>query len=128
MSGIQEFNCYPCGRSWQGTYSFWRGYLSPCPVCGRACQAFCDTEVFADQQEMQGLLIDGPPLDPDIESDERTEADLEAERDQIHDEIAEALGAVESENSEADEESDTDEDADGDGNSDGDGDGSGDGF
>ena len=126
MSGIQEFICYPCGQSWQDTYSFWRGYRSPCPLCGRACQAFRDTEVFTDQQEMEGLLIDGPPLDPDIESDERTEADLEAERDQIRDEIGEALGAVESETSDAEADSDTDEDADGD--ADGDGDASGDGF
>jgi hypothetical protein len=32
--------------------------------------------VYADQQEMEGLY-DGPPLDPDIECDERTEAGLE---------------------------------------------------
>src|ERR1700719_1904878 len=120
----QKFICYPCGRSWRDPYSVWRGYLSRCPGCGRACQAFCDTEVFADQQEMEGLLIDGPPLDPDTESDERTEADLEGERDKIHDEICEALGAVESETSDADEDSDADGDAD----ADGDGDSSGDGF
>jgi hypothetical protein len=120
----EKFICYPCGRSWRDTYSVWRGYLSRCPGCGRACQAFCDTEVFADQQEMEGLLIDGPPLDPDIESDGLTEADLEGERDQIRDEICEALGAVESETSDTDEDSDSDEDADGDA----DGSDSGDGF
>lgn len=122
MSGVQQFVCHDCTLFWRDEYSFWNGYQSTCPRCGKSCEAVCDTQVFADQQEMEGLLIDGPPLDLDIESDERTEADLESERDQIRDEIAEALGAVESENSDADEDSDGDEDADSDG------DGSGDGF
>jgi|SRR5665213_984865 len=115
----EKFICYSCGRSWQDTYSFWRGYHSPCPGRGRACQAFCDTEVFVDQEEMAGLVIDGPPLDPDIE-DERTEADLEVERGQIHDEIAEALGAVGSAPA-TDDDSDTEGDADADGGDSGDG-------
>jgi hypothetical protein len=83
-----------------------------------------DTEVFADQEEMRGVFIDGPIFDFDTEGDERTEEDLEAERDLIHDEIAEAVGAVESDAS--DEDADADEDADGDGS--GDGNGSGEGF
>jgi hypothetical protein len=121
MSGVQEFVCHDCTQFWRDEYSFWNGYQSTCPRCGKSCEAVCDTQVFADQQEMEGLY-DGPLFDFEGETAERTEADLESERDQIRDEICEALGAVEPETSDADEDSDTDEDADGDA------DGSGDGF
>jgi len=119
MSGVQEFVCYSCAQFWRDKYSFWNGYQSTCPRCGKSCEAVCDTQVYADEQEMEGILIDGPPLDPDIESDERTEADVEAGRGQIRDEIAEALGAVEFEISNADEDADSDADADGDDSDDG---------
>ncbi len=122
MSSVQEFVCHDCMRFWRDKYSFWNGYQSTCPRCGKACEAVCDTQVYADQQEMEGLF-DGPLFDIEAESYEKSygksEVDLEAERDQIHDEIAEALGAVESETSDADEDSDTDQDADGDGSGDG---------
>lgn len=112
MSGVQQFICYPCGKSWQDKYTFWRGYRSPCPLCGKLCEAFCDTQVFADQKEMRGLY-DGPLFDFDDEGLEKTEADLEAERDLIHDEITEALGAVEADTSDIDDDgADAEADAD----------------
>jgi hypothetical protein len=110
----EVFICYSCGLEWRDTYSIWRGYCSPCPGCGKACQAFCDTEVFADQEEMAHLPTDYRSLHPNFEDDERTEADLDAERGQIRDEIVEALGAVAS-TSDTVEDSDADEDADDDG-------------
>jgi hypothetical protein len=111
MSTVQEFVCYDCAQFWRDKYSFWNGYQSACPRCGRSCEAVCDTQAFADQKEMRGVY--DRPLCDFREGYGRTEADLEAERDLIHDEIVEALGAVESA-SEADEDSDGDEDADGD--------------
>jgi hypothetical protein len=118
MSGVQEFVCHDCMRFWRDKYSFWNGYQATCPRCGKACEAVCDTQVFADQQEMEGLF-DGPLFDFEAESYEKAEADLEGERDQIRDEISEALGAVESEASDADEDSDADGDAGGDDSGDG---------
>jgi hypothetical protein len=111
MSGVQEFVCYDCSQFWRDKYSFWNGYQSACPLCGKSCEAVCDTQAFADQKEMRGLY--DRPLHDYREGYGRTEADLEAERDLIHDEIVEALGAAES-TSEADEDSDSDQDADGD--------------
>jgi hypothetical protein len=113
MSCFQQFICYPCGQSWQDKYTFWNGYRSPCPLCGKLCEAFCDTQVFADQKEIDSLY-DAPLFGFDSEGPEKTEADLEAERDLIHDEIAEALGAVEADTSDihdgsAEAEADTDE-------------------
>jgi hypothetical protein len=108
VSDVREFICHPCAQKWRDTYTFWRGYLSACPLCGRQCEAICDTQVFADQKEMKGLF-DGPLFEVDGEHPERTEGDLEAERDTIHDEIAEALGAVEADISDI---GDSDADAD----------------
>jgi hypothetical protein len=108
MSSTREFICYPCGQLWHDEYTFWRGYLSPCPLCGEQCQAVCDTQVFADQQEMAGFY-EAPLFDFREKTPEKTEADLEAERDLIHDEIVEALGAVEADMSDVDDsEADTD--------------------
>jgi hypothetical protein len=118
MSSVQEFVCHDCALFWRDKYSFWNGYQSTCPRCGKACEAVCDTQVYADQQEMEGVY-EGPLVDFEGESHEKAEADLEAERDQIRDEISEALGAVESEASDADEDSDADGDADGDDSGDG---------
>jgi hypothetical protein len=120
MSSVQEFTCQDCAQFWRDKYSFWNGYRSACPRCGKACDAVCDTQVHSDQQEMAGFY-DGPLFDFESEDYEKTEADLDAERDVIHDEIAEAIGAVGSETSGADEDSDGDEDAEGDADGGGDG-------
>ena len=106
MSDVQEFVCDDCMLFWRDKYTFWNGYQSACPSCGKACKAVCDTQVFDDEREMAGVY-DGRLLNREAGNYEKTEADLEAERDQIRDEIVEALGAVEAE-------SDVDADADGD--------------
>jgi len=114
MSNREEFVCFPCGQWWFDTYSLWRGYVSPCPHCGRSCKAYCDTDVFADHQEAESVrryetLYDAPCFD----EFEKTEESLEAERGEIHDEIAESIAAVE-----ADVGDDQDADSDGDGEGD----------
>jgi len=122
MSSREQFVCFPCGHCWYDTYSLWQGYMSSCPRCGRNCQAYRDTEMFADRQEMAGLGVYGPLFDdPDFYGYEKTEEDLEAERDQIHDEIAESLGAVESVTSGADEDIGADADVGADGEASGEG-------
>jgi hypothetical protein len=113
MSSIQEFVCDGCTLYWRDKYSFWNVYQSACPQCGKLCGAVCDTQMYADQQEMAGLY-NGPLFNTDDEDFEQSEADLEGERDLIRDEIVEALGAIESETGQAHEDSDTDEDANGD--------------
>ncbi len=117
MSSVQVFVCHDCAQSWRDKYSFWNGYQSTCPRCGKACEAVCDSQVFADQREWKGFY-DAPVFDFEDAGREKTEADLEADRDVIHDEIAEALGAVET------DVSDPDSDADEDGDSGAEGDGS----
>lgn len=115
MSRIEEFVCHDCTQFWRDKYSFWNGYQSTCPLCGKACDAVCDTQMYADQQEMRGLY-DRPLHDYRDKyrdkSDERTEDDLEAERELIHDEIVEALGAIETsdiDDCDADADSDADD-------------------
>jgi hypothetical protein len=108
MSSIQEFVCHECTLYWRDKYAFWNGYQSTCPQCGKSCEAVCDTQEYADQQEMMASydrpLVDHRSLvDYEHEDHEKTEADLEAERDLIHDEIVEALGAVEADMSDIDD-------------------------
>lgn len=105
----REFVCFSCGQWWQDEYSFWRGYCSPCPACGKDCPAFCDTEVFADQEEMggNGLLAN-------VDDNEGIEADLEAEGSRTHGEIIQARGPAEVNTTDIEDDGDADEDADGD--------------
>jgi hypothetical protein len=101
---VQEFVCYRCDIWWHDKYSFWRGYQSSCPRCGKSCRAIRDTLEYADQREMEytGFDIGGPLFEDEESGAEKTEADLEAERGQIHEEIAEALESVGAETSDID--------------------------
>jgi hypothetical protein len=44
MSDVQGFFCQDCMLFWRDKYSFWNGYQSTCPCCGKACEAVCDTQ------------------------------------------------------------------------------------
>jgi hypothetical protein len=82
----QTFSCPECYITWHDEYTFWHGYTSTCPNCGRECQATID-----DSSSLSDFCS-GDPLFEDVD---RAEEDIEAEGDAIHDEIPEALGAAE---------------------------------
>ena len=113
MSSVQKFVCHDCAQYWWDKYSFWNGYRSACPLCGKSCIAVCDTQEYDDQREMEALYDSRPLFIVDDEDFEKSEADLEGERDLIRDEIMEALGAIEGDTSDIDDSGeDTDSDAD----------------
>ena len=101
---VQEFVCYRCDEWWYDKYSFWRGYQSSCPRCGKSRRAFRDV-LENDEERVTdyiGFDVDGAVLEFEENGAEKNGGDLEVEPEHMHDSIAEALGSVEAETSDID--------------------------